>query len=198
MTMPEHAQIEGRARELRCLGDFSFEACAGLLQELRDRDSRTSAPSTSTLAATSEAWDKYIVLYAHGNKSGLTRATEKQPELVKYINMFLQDKLPRDFGWTTVVVSYDNQFPVHKDNHNVGLNAVIGLGDYEGGQLWTAVEDPEQGSVWRETAEGKQLPGVPQDTRHRVVVFDPRKYHASSPKSNDVGYCECSISVYYR
>ena len=180
MVESERLELENQARELRLQGDFSMEACLGLLQRLRECDPRTSARFSTTAASTTTTWDKYLVygLYVRGKQKGLTRRTEEQPELVKYVNNFIKSKVPGDFGWTSFVISYDNEVPVHKDVNNVGLNAVVGLGDYINGGLWTANPD---GDEVRTDSSGRRLRGHVLPTKDQVVIFDPRVPHSVEP-----------------
>ena len=42
-----------------------------------------------------------------------------------------------DLKFTSFVVNLNTKFPLHIDTENIGLGAIAGFGDYEGGLLWT-------------------------------------------------------------
>ncbi|CAE7345758.1 unnamed protein product, partial [Symbiodinium sp. CCMP2456] len=90
-----------------------------------------------------------------------------------------------DHRWTSLVISNNNLLPMHKDNHNVGWNALYGLGNYSGGGLWqeTGPEwDPGGRAVhWRPDGNGVLRPGVIHESKGTPVYFPPKVNHATEP-----------------
>ncbi|CAE7337278.1 unnamed protein product [Symbiodinium sp. KB8] len=134
----------------------------------------------------SEDKNEYLCfgLYAFGNHYGVTNRTHDLSKAVKYLNNFLLQRMP-DHRWTSLVISNNNLLPMHKDNHNVGWNALYGLGDYSGGGLWQEIESENLANGrevhWREDVSGTLRPGVIHESRGTTVYFPPKVNHATEP-----------------
>ena len=142
MTAAQGQGLELTARDLQVQGDYAHQSLKNLLRGLRGR--RPPISSGREKSVLLEGADGFITcgLYTRGNQTGLTWMTQRMPEFVKYVKSYFAQHLPQDFGWTSFVCAFDKEeVPLHKDVHNVGLNAVIGLGSFQGGQLWTALDD---------------------------------------------------------
>eukprot|EP00971_Amphidinium_carterae_P067517 1336995-Amphidinium_carterae.1 len=74
--------------------------------------------------------------------------------------------------------------PCHQDRNNVGNSWIIGLGQYEGGRLWT--ESPTGGHPPAHSAGGLAK-GTPwrllfyHDVHHKWLEFNGTRYHAVEP-----------------
>ena len=81
--------------------------------------------------------------------------------------------------------TFVTQVPVPR---HVGLNAVIGLGDFQGGQLWTALDVARRmkrltslgaDGAMLPDSQGVMRPDVLLPARHRATIFDPKVYHTA-------------------
>ncbi|CAE7238970.1 unnamed protein product [Symbiodinium sp. KB8] len=73
-------------------------------------------------------------------------------------------------------------------NHREYQNNTVCLGDYKGGELWIHDPDanPESERYYCAKAkDGTKLPGKLHSTRHRVLNFNPKTYHAVRPWKGD-------------
>ena len=86
--------------------------------------------------------------------------------------MFLKSHLGPEATWTSFVLSYNNQLPIHRDVHNKkgSRNYMCGFGSYTGGELWLADEGNQ------EVAQGHK-----ENTHHRIVEFCPDTWHGTCP-----------------
>ncbi|CAE7406995.1 RE2, partial [Symbiodinium sp. KB8] len=112
-------------------------------------------------------------MYSHGNHYGITSKTTVLPQVTKYMNQWLREHLPKNARWSSFVVSKNARLPVHRDNHNdpTHSNYLLGVGSYEGGELWVETppgyEGPDACVIRRETLRGAKDPDtVPV---HRVL-----------------------------
>ena len=67
--------------------------------------------------------------YAHGKFAGVTNATNKHQELVRYLNFFIQTR-EKSLRWSSLAVNNNNPLAIHKDVHNLKgeLNVLICVG----------------------------------------------------------------------
>ena len=75
----------------------------------------------------------------------------------------------KDFKWNSVIINKNNQFGIHKDKNNKEgtQSMVIGLGEYEGGEL----------NIYNE----EQQILLSEDVRYRPFIYDLRNtYHSVS------------------
>ena len=80
--------------------------------------------------------------------------------------------LPTDFQYDGIQVNDNYQTKAHKDAGNKDLSAIIGFGDYQGGEL-----------IIEET---------PVDIKHKIVLFDGSIYvHSTAP------YTGCRYSIVF-
>ncbi|OLP92891.1 Sodium channel protein type 11 subunit alpha [Symbiodinium microadriaticum] len=125
-------------------------------------------------------------VYSHGAFYGTTNASVKHPQLTAYLNAFGKKHLPRQAQWTSLTISRNNQMPVHRDVNNSGHhpNYLVGLGSYQGGELWThnpQLSEQSQNALAQVHPDGRRLLGEARATQHRVVQFDPKEWHATCP-----------------
>ena len=59
-------------------------------------------------------------------------------ETVRYLLAYLQNWHGKPVEASSLVVNFNSPIPLHRDVHNSGehLNYVMGLGKYQGGELW--------------------------------------------------------------
>ncbi|OLQ14879.1 hypothetical protein AK812_SmicGene911 [Symbiodinium microadriaticum] len=89
--------------------------------------------------------------------------------------------------WTSFAINSGTAMPTHRDvnNHAMYPNGSIGLGEYQGGEIW--VEGLESvggrsGKVTnREGPQGVELKGQEFDVRGKALVFSPKKWHGTCP-----------------
>lgn len=72
--------------------------------------------------------------YLGGKTRGPSRWNAKFPDLFQYCKQLMDSKNP-NFKYTTIQVNKNVQCEPHIDKNNVGPSYIIGLGDYEDGEL---------------------------------------------------------------
>ena len=91
-----------------------------------------------------------------------SRQNFERPELYEQILKIAAATLPPEFSWLSCQLNQDYQTAEHKDVGNRGLSAILGFGDYTGGEL-----------VIEET---------PVSIKNRIVFFDGSLYtHSTAP-----------------
>ena len=171
----EPEDSEEMARRLRQQGDFSQSACLRLLRAPRKKDSLKSRKES--LVQSGVLQYEVFGQYTHGGMSGITSRTRRNPQFSQYINEFLTRhgaNCPR----SSFAITSGARLAYHKDCHNVGLNSVITLGEYSGGQIWV---EEEGGPDVRQVSPGKWVSGRLHSPRQRVLSFSPRKLHGPEP-----------------
>lgn len=68
------------------------------------------------------------------NKYGLSTASKKYPEFYNDLKNLMKAKDP-NFKFSTITLNKNFKCQPHKDGNNVGYSYIIGLGDYENGEL---------------------------------------------------------------
>ena len=110
--------------------------------------------------------------YSHGHISGVSRATSKHAELVRYLNGFFKKHLPHA-SWSSFMVSFDCPALPHRDYHNMkgSKNRLICLGAFGKGGLWVSGTPPNHlPSVRRRMPDGHVHDGYILSTRHQLVT----------------------------
>ena len=126
-------------------------------------------------------------LYSHGTFSGVTRRSQDNRHLSKYLLEYL-----RHHGMsgtvTSLFVSKNVRATLHKDNHNLkdSCNWIHQLGDYTGGELWVECrsESPPHDAVWRNIG-GQRVPGFLMKARGQTMAFHPQCRHETMPFRGD-------------
>ena len=103
---------------------------------------------------------------------------------MKLVNQFLRQDAP-GVTWTSFVLSKNVAFNPHKDVHNEpgSQNLLVVLshrGMCKGGDLW--LEQPE-GEHARQVDNGKTLRGIILPAQRNPVLFNPKKWHGTTPWS---------------
>ncbi|OLQ04719.1 Retrovirus-related Pol polyprotein from transposon TNT 1-94 [Symbiodinium microadriaticum] len=133
----------------------------------------------------------YVLLgtYAFGNHYGLTSHTRTFPQLSKYLNKFMENWSGGPFCRSSLVISWNNLLPLHRDVNNDSryLNHMIGLGDYQHGELWLqSSESAEAGrDQRRQLPNGEWIRGRLWDVKGKVVKFAPNKWHQTQKWSGE-------------
>lgn len=96
-----------------------------------------------------------IVRQRNGTYTG-SRMNFERPELYQALISLGHKILPPDFSYTSIQLNANYQTSAHYDKGNCGESAIIGFGDYTGGEL---------------VIEGNTI-----DIKHRLVFFDGSKY----------------------
>ena len=178
-------QAECMAKDLRKMGDASSEACYRLLSStpfLRTHGARQIACNENGQS------DCYAFgAFAHGGFAGVTKATVRHQELVRYLNFFLTSR-EKQLRWSSLSINNNNSMAVHRDVNNLKgtANIIICVGKYRGGGLWLELTDEVTESRVQYRKVGDQrLPGTVCDCYDELVVFDPCQLHGPEPWRGD-------------
>ncbi|CAE7839318.1 RE1 [Symbiodinium sp. CCMP2592] len=178
-------KIEARAKELLEKQQFSHGTCEQVLKSLpnyRPKNHRS---------VLQEEHVRYLSfgLYAYGNHYGVTKSTLKFPNICRYILAYVQHWSKEQIECTSFVVNDNGTLKVHRDNHNrVGSrNCLIGVTNYQDGGLWLAgpPQNKQQPARAKVLPNGKTELGHVVSTRHRVVHFDAKQWHATEAWHGD-------------
>ena len=118
-------------------------------------------------------------LYSVGGFHGISKASERFPEVIKYSNHFMKEQAP-DQIWTSLYVSQNTQAPLHRDLRNAPEYPVVvrAVGQFKGGGLW--IEDAnDEGPVCKRLPNGQLKAGAIHDISRQVVCFSGRRWHAA-------------------
>ena len=170
------------AAQLQRDEDFSHQALRSVIEALPKSKKKhmrkmidNSTPSSSyTLFGQS----------THGGLQGITKATQSNAEVRRYLNSFVKHHAPEDFRWTSVVISVNAKSKLHADVHNLpgSHNFTTSCGNYTGGQLW--IEDSLATGPHASTQQlpnGSAIKGSAKSTKQQVVMFDPSSRHVVLP-----------------
>lgn len=90
----------------------------------------------------------------------LTALSQREPILHRHLCQLIKEHDPI-FKWTTITINKNLQTKPHTDSHNVGKSWIIGLGDYQGGEL--------------------VIDGVEHDIKEKWLQFDGTIEHYTKP-----------------
>mmetsp|Transcript_30738 Transcript_30738/g.60422 ORF Transcript_30738/g.60422 Transcript_30738/m.60422 type:complete len:571 (+) Transcript_30738:51-1763(+) len=112
--------------------------------------------------------------------------TRKFPLVTKLLCQFLDDNPPKGlergtrFPFSTICINKDYAAKRHRDNNNMGVSVVRGLGTYTGGHLRYWPQDP--GPKTMPDVLGLELnDAVLLDTKRRSICLDSTKAHEVLP-----------------
>ena len=171
-------KTEQKAQELLRNQDFRHRSCEQVLQLLPFRS------KNQPRQAHEETKPRYLILgvYAYGNHYGVTKMTYHLRNTCKYLLQYLQHWSPEKVWCSSLVVNDDCRMMVHRDVNNLpgSQNYLIGVTPYQHGELWLEGQDgnPKNPSLNKKLPSGEYKSGHLRSTRHQVVVFDARKWHA--------------------
>lgn len=107
-------------------------------------------------------WGKWGI---NGYELSRRHKQKKYDPIWEEANNLIKQHLPH-FEYTSIQFNKNNRCAKHLDPRNMGTSAMIGLGDYEGGEL----------KIWDGDNE------TIHETRHKWVVFNgSEKYHETLP-----------------
>lgn len=123
-------------------------------------------------------------LFAYGGTLGITNFTKQNPELVVYLNRFLRS-WETAFRYTSIQINKDYSSKPHADRNNLGPSRIIGLGNYQGGEIWIerkGVSEPLtlQRDVPR-YRRGETYMDQKVNIHNRLVEFGGTKLHFTFP-----------------
>ena len=191
-SQEKNQDLENKARQLLQAQDYSLKTAEGFLREVAQltvKRSRQKVPGKHA---------EYVLfgMYSHGNQYGITKRTEQMPHTSAYLNKFFKKYADPEASWSSLVVSRNNQMPIHRDSHNDPNypNRLLGVGDYHGGELWVETPPGYQGedALAQERSDGTWTPGRKLETRGRVVTFSPQAWHGTMPWTG-----ECIVVTAY-
>jgi len=116
------------------------------------------------------------------NRFVVAANTRKFPLVTKLLCKFLDDNPPTgmEFGtrfpFTTVCINKDYAAKRHRDNNNVGMTVLRGLGNYRGGRVKHWPQDPGR-HQFPDVDDLAEEEALILDTRHRSVCIDSTKAH---------------------
>ncbi|CAE7327317.1 RE1, partial [Symbiodinium microadriaticum] len=158
-SQSQKQQVEAIATQLLKDKRFRIQDAEQLLQTVADMkfgQQRSMARNESSRYQT-------FGMYSHGNHYGITSKTTILPQVTKYMNQWLREHLPKNAHWSSFVVSRNARLPVHRDNHNdpTHSNYLLGVGSYEGGELWVETPPGYEGldACAQVSSDGKRLMG---------------------------------------
>ena len=173
------------ARDFRLQGDARCETCHLLLRHTPFQTNHGARQIASDELGRAECYT--FGAYAHGNFAGVTNATNRHQELVRYINFFIQTR-EKSLRWSSLAINNNNPLTTHKDVHNLKgeLNVLICVGSYVGGGLWLEMVsgNRDTGTSLRKVGS-RMLPGRIHDCHDKIMVFDPGLYHGPEPWRGD-------------
>ena len=172
----EVEQVAARVLKHR---DFQHETCEQLLDLIPCRQHEGHRGMLDPQSR------MYLIFgaYSYGNQYGITKRTQRYPNVVSYLVAYLQYWSPEPLYGTSLVVNYNGRCPMHRDQHNDNQypNSVIGLGTYQGGQLWVenqgSQEKGEGSASLQALPNGQRAPGRLLDIYRKVQTFSPKAWH---------------------
>tara|TARA_R110000765_G_scaffold12698_1_gene39044 strand:- start:85 stop:588 length:504 start_codon:yes stop_codon:yes gene_type:complete len=115
--------------------------------------------------------------WAHADKEGGKQRPHRRDRTKKYhffqtLATFVFNQHHPEFPFTTIQVNKNQQMKKHKDGNNVGESYIVGVGDYQGGEL----------IVYDEFGENpKKI-----DIKHKFYKFNGSIYpHETAPFTGD-------------
>ncbi|CAE7677868.1 GIP, partial [Symbiodinium necroappetens] len=181
------SEVEAFADYLTAQKAFDYQSMEELLGMMKPR---TFVPGRASSVQGRKAGFAIVFgLYAHGSYYGCTRASRMYPAMCRYFNSCLRNLQSETvMHWTSVSVLVNMKGSMHLDAHNdaSSYNLAVGLGPYEGGELWVELRDgdpsePHLPLSWRDLPGGKRAPGQVHPTRWRPTTFSPKRYHKTLP-----------------
>ena len=190
----QRMSLETQAQRLRETQNFEHQMCEQILEQLPYK------PSSKHRSPIRERQARYLAfgLYSYGNQYGVTKHTQVFPEVCRYILSYLQHWSPEPLHCTSFVVNDNCHLDIHRDIHNLPgtPNYVIGIGQFQGGELWVESSDEELRKAGQEGSrrlhQGHWLKGRRFEVRHKVIQFSGRKWHGTQDWKGD----RVTISAY--
>ncbi|CAE7912341.1 unnamed protein product, partial [Symbiodinium necroappetens] len=181
------SEVEAFADYLTAQKAFDYQSMEELLGMMKPR---TFTPGrAASIQGRKAGFSMVFGLYAHGSYYGTTRASRMYPSTCRYFNSCLRNIQSETVTqWTSVSVLVNMKGSMHLDAHNdsSSYNLAVGLGPYQGGELWVELRDgdpskPDLSLSWRELPGGRRAPGQVHPTRWCPTTFSPKRYHKTLP-----------------
>ena len=103
-----------------------------------------------------------------------TKLKTDYPEFQEYLDEFAYFYLPKSFKWHSVTINKNFKCPPHKDINNTTESLIVGLGDYDGGDL--CIEDHKTGEVSKHCIWRSPLYFNGKDNRHWTDDYTGTRY----------------------
>ena len=184
---------EEKAKELLVRQDYSEAACLELVHVMPVR------AHVTRVGKLGQEKHHYHLFgsYAHGAQYGVSNRTRRFRQCVRYLNQFVRARVPENRRWTSLVLSVNNNMPLHRDVNNEANppNIVVGFGSYQGGGLWVqetvqaremGLENKTQQQLTKKTTpHGEEIWGRICETKNHVVTFPPKAWHETESWSGE-------------
>lgn len=122
--------------------------------------------------------------------------TKSYPELVVYLNRFLRSR-ESAFRYTSLQINKDYSSKPHADKNNLGPSRIIGLGNYQGGELWIERKGGSEPLTLQHDVpryrKGETYVGRKVNIHNRFVEFGGAKLHFTFPFER----ARCSL-IYFK
>ena len=118
--------------------------------------------------------------YSRGPFNGLTKDTRTHMRTARALVDFVREMVP-SFQFNAVIVNQDYAGRPHVDTNNYGPSLILGLGDYQGGELWVhndLGEDPVSITERVTKYPVGTYYGSYHDLHGKLTEFDGRLLHA--------------------
>ena len=187
VSLSNELEVESFAEYLIALESYDYQSMEALIETMQPRAVRPGRQSVTP--GRKDAFSLVFGLYAHGNFFGCTKDSARYPTVARFFNECLR-RLPESQGarWTSLTVLVNMRGAMHLDAHNSPStgNLALGLGNYQGGELWVELRDgdpsvPGLPVTWREVPGKKKVPGQARPTWHSPTWFSPKRYHRTLP-----------------
>ena len=154
------------------------------VRQLFSRSSRRTPKERATSWATGA--------FTHGGVSGLRNGARRLPNVTKFLAKFAREFMGAK-QFATVVIQRNGGGRAHRDFHNRlgSRNWLCPLTSFEGGGLWTQLEDgevlaDEDVVVTKEVKPGHELKGkIIEASKGQTFSFDPMGWHEVQAHSGE-------------
>ena len=185
-------QAESMARAFRLQSDARCETCYRLLRSTPFKTTSGSRQVAGDEAGFSECY--VFGFFAHGSFSGVTKATNQHPELIRYLNLFISAR-EKQSRWSSLSINNNNPLRAHRDlrNQKGTPNILICVGDFTGGGLWLEeTSEIDQAALQCRRVGDLLVYGQVHDCHDKALLFNPELFHETEAWSGD----RWSLSAY--
>ena len=157
------------------------------LEEVKQLFSRASRRQPTHKAS---SWATGV--FTHGGISGLRDGTKRLPAVTRFLAKFAKEVMgAKQFG--AVAIQRNGGGRAHRDFHNFpGVRSwLCPLTGFEGGGLWTELDDMSEDNgeldiVEKEVKPGHRVKGrIIEAVKDKTFSFDPRKWHEVQPSRGE-------------
>lgn len=119
-----------------------------------------------------------LVVQTGTGKPLVSRATERYPDVMRVLGLWLQQQRPKelsiDFPFTSININRGYAGKLHRDANNFGPSMIRALGKFTGGELNYWPSDPKRGPL--EALSPK--PDLSVDISKNLLMFDGNRGHS--------------------